>query len=570
MKWFNNMKIRAKLISCFIILSVFMGIVGVVGITNMNTINKRSEDMYYDNFIPVEELKNLQIALQSVRANQLLAIYEQNPETYQTRVDEINKLVEQTGVILENYEKTIHDDENRTLFDNFKSSLSAYRQVRDENLEYVKNQQYDKALETMDSVTQARVKCDENAQVLVDYNTNLAETAVKENADNFAGQSIIMIVVIIAGVVIAIILGLVISNIISKQLNKLVSVANQIADGNLDVVIDIHTKDEVGILSKAFRKMSDNLNNVMSNINSAAEQVATGARQVSDSSMALSQGSTEQASSVEELTASLEEISSQTQLNAENAKKANGLSVTAKEDALQGDSQMKDMLKSMEEINESSANIYKIIKVIDDIAFQTNILALNAAVEAARAGQHGKGFAVVAEEVRTLAARSANAAKETTDLIEDSIKKAENGTVIAKDTAGALNKIVDGIEEVAAIVKNIAIASEEQATGIAQINQGIIQVSEVVQNNSATSEESAAASEELSSQAVLLKELVGNFKLKQSKRLNSNIEEISPDVLQMLENMTNKKDNITTGNESSERKATKPTITLSDTEYGKY
>jgi methyl-accepting chemotaxis protein len=182
---------------------------------------------------------------------------------------------------------------------------------------------------------------------------------------------------------------------------------------------------------------------------------------------------------------------------------------------------MKEMKRAVDEINSASTSIYKIIKVIDEIAFQTNILALNAAVEAARAGQHGKGFAVVAEEVRNLAARSAKAAKETTDMIEGSIKKAETGTVIANETSEALNKIVENTVKVADFISQIAVASNEQAEGIGQINAAVMQVSTVVQTNSATSEESASASEELASQAEMLKDQVSQFNLKRNSNFSA-------------------------------------------------
>ena len=223
---------------------------------------------------------------------------------------------------------------------------------------------------------------------------------------------------------------------LATYVGEISQVLTEMANSNLDVAIVRDYKGDFSSIKEALNLIIGSFNQVLADFNTTADQVATGSRQVSDGSQALSQGATEQASSIEQLTASISEIASQTRQNAVDANEANSLAETARANAVQGNSQMKDMLQSMEEINLSSANISKIIKVIDEIAFQTNILALNAAVEAARAGQHGKGFAVVAEEVRNLAARSASAAKETTGLIEGSISKVTVGTKIAINTAG--------------------------------------------------------------------------------------------------------------------------------------
>jgi methyl-accepting chemotaxis protein len=304
----------------------------------------------------------------------------------------------------------------------------------------------------------------------------------------------------------------------ARQLKAIVGeisdITGQISEGNLNLDNVRTYKGDFEDISNALNLIIDSLNDLLGNINEAAIQVNSGANQVSDGSQSLAQGSTEQASSIQELTASITEIADQTKHNATDANKAQELSTNVKENAAIGNAQMSEMQNAMVEINRSSVDISKIIKVIDDIAFQTNILALNAAVEAARAGQHGKGFAVVAEEVRTLAARSAEAAKETTLLIEGSINNVQQGTKIADETAAALTDIVDGIAKVTDLVVNIAKASNEQATGISQVNSGIEQVAMVVQNNSATAEQSAAASEELSGQSELLRETIGQFKLR--------------------------------------------------------
>ncbi|WP_373481926.1 methyl-accepting chemotaxis protein [Acetobacterium sp.] len=559
MQFFKNLKIKQKLVTCFILLAVVTGVVGVFGIYTMNAINTQSENMYHNNLVPSQKLASIQYALEDIRANQLLAVYERNPGTLQTRLDAISADVESDNALLKEYEATIQDDENRAMYVTLTESLASYRELRNANLELVKAQKYDEALAGLSAVTQARTAVTEDLQKLIDYNTQLSEAILTQNTAEFKTQSTVMVIFIVVGIGLAVGLGLMVANMISKPLRRMVDSAEEIANGNLDVDVKIDSRDEVGELGLAFVKMTNHINEIMTNIDSAAEQVAAGSKQIADSSMGLSQGATEQASSIEQLTASIEEISSQTRLNADNASEANELAEVTRTNAVQGNNEMKRMLESMEEINESSTNISKIIKVIDEIAFQTNILALNAAVEAARARQHGKGFAVVAEEVRNLAARSADAAKETTRMIEGSIKKVDDGTKIATTTAAALNKIVDDVAKVSGIVGNIASASNEQAIGISQINQGIMQVSEVVQMNSATSEESAAASEELSSQAELLREQAARFVLKKASRFAyQGVEETAPD---------------SRGNrrEPANNPVSKPTrIALTDNEFGKY
>lgn len=358
-------------------------------------------------------------------------------------------------------------------------------------------------------------------------------------------------------------------SILSSYISEISSTLTEIANGNLVLEITNDYRGDFHDIKTSLNNIISSLNEVLNDINTAASQVSSGSKQVSDSAQFLSEGSTEQASSVEQLSASIEQISAQTKNNADNAGQANNLAEVAKNNAEQGNIQMKETLKAMEEINESSGNISKIIKVIDEIAFQTNILALNAAVEAARAGQHGKGFAVVAEEVRNLAARSANAAKETTVMIENSIKTADNGTRIAKSTANALSSIVNDISQVAVLINDISIASNEQSTGITQVNQGILQVSQVVQNNSATSEESAAASEELSSQAELLSEMVGKFKLKHNAGSQYSSNYINPDVMQMLDKKAGKNQS-TVNKPAISKSAVKKTIDLGQGNFGKY
>ena len=579
MSWFYNLKIAVKLLIGFILVAVIAGVIGVVGVVNINNINTNDTTLYEKATIPLEQMSGISTAFQRMRVNIRDAILSTSQEEINANITKINDRKMEIEELDVEFQKTLLTQEGIDSFKTYSDALTAYYPMLDGILQLAKENKDNEAIVAIAETAPAGIKARAIQDAIAKLDTlkiNIAKSTSDSNTTT-ANQSILtMIIILVVAMIIAVSLGIFISTIISKPIQKIVTVANKIADGDLDVNININTKDEVGILAKAFDKMVENLNEAMSNINSSAEQVATGSGQVSMSGQALSQGSTEQASSIEEITSSMTQVAAQTKENAMNANQANELAIVAKDNAVSGNQQMQEMLKAMAEINDSSANISKIIKVIDEIAFQTNILALNAAVEAARAGQHGKGFAVVAEEVRNLAARSANAAKETTAMIEGSIKKVDMGTKIANETAQALNKIVNDVTKVTQLVGGIAGASNEQASGISQVNQAIEQVAQVVQTNSATAEESAAASEELSGQAELLKQIVSKFKLKKTRNSSvANYDKLTPEIMRMIENMMEKNNNSHSINNAMLEAApvshnSKLKINLTDSDFGKY
>ncbi len=401
--------------------------------------------------------------------------------------------------------------------------------------------------------------------------TEAVET-IKTQANNFATQShdngmassqrtiVIMIIIGIVAILFGILLAFYITRTITGAVRELEDASNRMSQGDFEVDITYESKDELGTLSAsmretvsilktviqdigflmgelangnltvrtnvensyvgelnpilmAIRKLKLDLNKTMTGITTSSEQVNAGAEQVSSSAQALAQGATEQASSVQELAATINEINQQVEMTSEHAKVARDENQQSHELIQVCSDHMGELMQAMQAIDSKSQEISKVIKTIEDIAFQTNILALNAAVEAARAGAAGKGFAVVADEVRNLATKSQEASKSTASLIEETVRAVEEGTRLSDETDQALKEVVDSAQKVLDAIVMISDATEEQTHAVAQVTVGIDQISSVVQTNSATAEESAAASEELSGQSQMLKDLISVFTL---------------------------------------------------------
>ncbi len=330
---------------------------------------------------------------------------------------------------------------------------------------------------------------------------------------------------------------------LTTQINEIAELLMEMSRGNFNLEIKDSYQGDFRTIKDALEQMVNSFNEMFREINVVSEQVASGASQVSLASCNLSSGSTEQAAAIEEISASVTQMATQTKQSAVSAVKASELAMKSQEFAIKSNGLMTEMLKSMEETKVASESISKIIKVIDSIAFQTNILAVNAAVEAARAGQYGKGFAVVADEVRSLAVRSAEAAQDTSGLIEGSVQKILKGTEIAEETANALKDIMTMTANVASFMDEIALASKEQASGVQQVMIGLNQISDVTQSSSATAEQSAASSQELSNQSQNLKQMVNKFVLKPDQDILDeldDLEELSPKLKAMIERLVNK------------------------------
>ena len=586
----RDWKIPSKLLVGFAIMVVLTLIVSGFGYIGMHNMDRENGELYTKNFAAVDSIGNMRTNLQQQRVTlRSFMLYDTGSNLLETAKTDLQELELDMQKFIQEYKETLDTDEFKEQFEKFEELYTNdFTKTKSIVSSHIKVSDPATALQKLEEADQTVREMGEILALCYNDNIDMAQSRVQENARIFNSFGLCLIAIILISAIGAVFLTMYQNRVISRPLYKLVDAANAIAGGDMEVEIEVtQSKDEIGLLVAAFRKLvegikqqagflmaistgdltvepksqsdrdmvgraleevTSSLNHVAGEIKSVASQVAIGANQLSEGGQALSQGASQQATAIEELSSSIFEISLITKENAKMAGQASQLYGNVKQSAQDSSALMSEMLQAVEAINHASADISKIIKLIDDISFQTNILSLNAAVEAANAGQHGKGFAVVANEVRNLAAKSSQAAKDTDVLIDNSLSKAQLGASIADKTHKALEEIVESILESSQLIDDIAKSSEEQSLAIEQINIGIDQLAQVVNQNSTSAEKSAMAAEEMATQASMMEKLLSKFKL--------NRDSVSQDIPeQQIE---------------EPRADIKPVIIHEDNDFGKY
>lgn len=555
MKNFKDFSIARKLLTGFFAMVIIALIIGVMGIYGMVQINNMDTYLYENQTAPIKNLSNAIVNLYKIRVDTRDAvIYTGNKEKVETLKQ--NYLSEREIFLTESeeYKKSITNPDtlellveaNKLFEDSFDPIiLKCFEQAASGNSEGV--------TDSLDEGSIIVQQIFDNYDKLLENRMASAKQTSDSNGTTAFVLTIVLIVLSIVGAISAMLLGVRLSRMISKPIEQVVAAAKEISRGRVDVeLVGIDSKDETGQLAIAFTEMVEgiqkqvsvaelissgdftqqvplrseedvlglalvkiekDLSETLNAISEASNQVNAGAEQIADAAQSLASGAAEQAATVEELNASIENVAEQAEQNAINVRKAAEYVAQSEEGIHNGNTHMQSLNGAMDEISKASSKIFDITKMIEEIAAQTNLLSLNAAIEAARAGDAGKGFAVVASEVRDLATQSADAAKQTSELIQKSVDTVTEGERLAAETLQILNTVAQQSQLVGNAIRDIEMASTEQAATIEQINEGITQVSAVVQTNAATAEESSASSEELAAQAQTLRTEIGKFKL---------------------------------------------------------
>nr|WP_183380923.1 MULTISPECIES: methyl-accepting chemotaxis protein [unclassified Herbaspirillum] len=509
-----HLKISQRLLLGFGLLMLIIVLMATMGINRLAELNGRMKEVIsdkYPNTVMAGEIVN-QINLVARSVRNILLLKDPQQITFErNRITSADQSIEhQLGQL----DKQLSDPDSRTLLENLQTAHKNYLVKRDEVLGIALQGDKDRATALLiGDVRPVQNAYMEAADKLIKKQHALMETAGNQVELSYQRASTLLSALAASGLLMAALIAYVITRSITTPLNRAVQVAQTVAAGDLTSHIDSSGRDETAQLLQALKTMNDKLQQIVQRIQKGTDTIATATSEIATGNMDLSSRTEEQAGALEETASAMEQLTSTVKQNADNAHQANQLAQSASSIAQQGGNVVGQVVNTMESISTSSRKIVEIISVIDGIAFQTNILALNAAVEAARAGEQGRGFAVVASEVRSLAQRSASAAREIKQLINDSVATVDNGNRLVEQAGVTMDRVVSSVRDVTAIVAEITTASKEQSVGIEQINVAITHMDSTTQQNAALVEQAAAAAQSLEDQTSALLQTIAFFKV---------------------------------------------------------
>ncbi|MCU6434883.1 methyl-accepting chemotaxis protein [Undibacterium sp. Jales W-56] len=517
MKLFYNLRISAKLYVGFITLLLLTGFLGIFSVYQLAQVNQTANDLGTNWMPSVDAAMGIKERVSRIRSQEAQVVSAESPEEADKYAGRVKEAVVGLRENEKKYQALISSAAEKAEFDDYLKMMGNYLVLSDKMTALAREGNNKEATailrnESSKLNTQIRSIVDK----LVKINSDGGTAAYKRGEEVYRSSRLWIMGVLAASILLGLTLAYWIAHVVASPLQHAVKVAQTVASGDLTSHIEVRSLDETGLLLQALKEMNASLLKVVTEVRSGTDQIAEASAQIAEGNLDLSNRTETQASSLAETASSMEELTSTVRHNSDNAHQANQLSISATAVALKGGNVVSQVVDTMGSINASSKKIVDIIAVIDGIAFQTNILALNAAVEAARAGEQGRGFAVVASEVRNLAQRSASAAKEIKELINDSVEKVDQGSRLVDQAGSTMHEVVESVKRVSDIISEITAAGAEQSSGIDQINTAIAQMDQVTQQNAALVEEAAAAASALQDQAANLSEVVSVFKLDQS------------------------------------------------------
>jgi len=511
----NKWMISTRLTLLIGIMGLLLVLTGGIGLYGMTMSDTALDNIYSGPLTQTTQIDEIRYLTLRNRLGVANALIEQTPERTSKTIAEVQANIERVTNIWTAYmatpmspdlaqmAKTYHEKRNRFVQEGLQPALAALRAS-----DYKETQRL-----LVEVIRPAYDAMREQSDIMLKFNLNEAKGDFEAAATRFHTIQLVSVVSIVLGLLFAVIFGLSLMRSITQPLRRAVDVTEAVAQGDLTQTVDVSGSDEISALMRAVTHMQTSLSAVVHQVRQGSESVATASAEIAQGNNDLSSRTEAQASALEQTASSMEQLSATVKQNADNAAQANQLAMSASTVAVQGGDVVARVVDTMKGINEASRKISDIISVIDGIAFQTNILALNAAVEAARAGEQGRGFAVVASEVRSLAGRSAEAAKEIKALISASVAQVEQGTTLVDQAGSTMNEVVTSIKRVTDIVAEISAASHEQSQGVSQVGEAVAQMDQATQQNAALVEQMAAAAGGLKSQAQELVQTVAVFKL---------------------------------------------------------